>query len=702
MKQLVVEKSSQYLDNLTGIYNRDGFTLEANEVLSSSDGNYAIIYFDVLRLKAINDLFNIEEGNKLLIYIADIMKSLCKLDDVLARVNADKFVLLMNTKYNIEQRIDDFLELLHKYTLPFEIICNFGIYEIEDKTISLDACIDRAIIAQSKVKGNYVKLYQFYDESMREELLSEQEIGGMISSALKNNQFVVYYQPQYNHSKGLAVGAEGLVRWLHPKKGILYPNTFIPILEKNGYITKLDMYVFEKVCKFLRNCIKEDIQIIPVSTNFSRYDIFQKGFVKQLETIRKKYDVPAKYLRIEITESVVAGGSQYTNEIVGQLHKYGYIVEIDDFGSGYSSLNVLKDIDFDIMKLDMRFLVNETKNNRGGTILSSVVRMAQWLDMPVIAEGVETIEQADFLSSIGCDYIQGYLYSKPICEDEFKQLLTFRMIGAMVPRMSLIDTLNACDFWDPESQETLIFSNYVGAAAIFDYHDGDIEIYRVNEKYLKEVCMNHTQKEIIESCFFDELDDGNKQIYIDMLERAIKSGDEEECETWRSVNSEHSHEKNICIRANVRMIGISKDHFLFYAMIRNVTKEKQRLRSILESEKNFKIASEQAHIYYWEYMIDSHEMHPCFRCMRDFGISSLLTDFPESAIELGIFPEEIADMMRDWHKKLGEGVGYLEAIVPFTKDKLPYHICYTTESDENGKPMKAYGSATLVVDSKKS
>lgn len=701
MKQVEVENNSQFIDTLTGLYNRMGFVLEANKVLSTNDGDYAIIYFDILRFKAINDLFNIEEGNRLLIYIADIMKELCMLDDVFARFNADKYVLLMNREYNIEKRINDFLEQLHKYGLPFEIVCNFGIYKIEDREISVDACIDRAIMAQSRVKGNFVKLYQFYDESMRKELLSEQEIGGMISSALTNHQFVVYYQPQYNHSTGLTVGAEGLVRWLHPKKGIIYPNTFIPILEKNGYITKLDMYVFDKVCQFLRKIMNENIHVVPISTNFSRYDIFQNGFVEQLESIRRKYDVPAKYLRIEITESVVAGGSQYTNEIVRQLHHYGYVVEMDDFGSGYSSLNVLKDIDFDIMKLDMRFLVNETKSNRGGTILSSVVRMAQWLNMPVIAEGVETIKQADFLRSIGCDYIQGYLYSKPICEEEFKELLSSHMIGTMVPKMSLIETLNACDFWDPESQETLIFSNYVGAAAIFDYHDGEVEINRVNEKYLKEICMNHSQKDIIESRFFDEFDEENKKKYIDMLEKAIESGDEEECETWRTIHSECCGEDYICIRTNVRMIGISKDRFLFYAMIRNITAEKQQINSILESEKNFKVASEQAHIYYWEYTIATHEMRPCFRCIRDFGLPPLLTNYPESAIEMGIFPMEVADMYRDWHRQLEKGVKFLEATVPFTKERLPYRIRYTTEFDETGRPIKAYGSATLVVDLEK-
>ena len=401
---------------------------------------------------------------------------------------------------------------------------------------------------------------------------------------------------------------------------------------------------------------------------------------------------------MEITESSVVGGSRQVNQIIKKLHACGYLVEMDDFGSGYSSLNVLKDIEFDIIKLDMMFLSEESDGKRGGTIVSSVIRMAKWLAIPVIAEGVETIRQADFLRSIGCDCIQGYLYSKPLPQEEYEKILSGSTIGDMVPQMRLIRTLNACDFWDPNSQETLIFSNYVGGAAIFDYQDGKIEILRVNQKYLQEIGMNQSERDLIRSDPFLTFDEANKKIYLDMLEWAIQSMDEEECETWRNLSSSCCGEERICVRANVRMIGKSDDNYLFYVMVRNITAEKKRYAEILDSERRFKMASEQVNIYYWEYTIATKEMRPCFRCMRDLGLPAVLTNYPDSAIEMGIIPPEAADMYRDWHRQIAEGVKELEAIIPLTVGRIPFHVRYTTEFDENGRPVKAYGSAALVVD----
>lgn len=421
--------------------------------------------------------------------------------------------------------------------------------------------------------------------------------------------------------------------------------------------------------------------------------------MEKLEEIRKKYEVPAKYLRVEITESTVVGGIKQVNKIIEQLHECGYLVEMDDFGSGYSSLNVLKDISFDIIKLDMMFLREETESNRGGIIVSAVMRMAKWLGMPVIAEGVETVKQADFLRSIGCESIQGYLYSKPLPEDQYEEKLRNSTVGENVQQMRLIDTINACDFWNPKSQETLIFSNFVGGAAIFDYHDGKIEILRVNQKYLQEIGLNQSEKEFIKTDPLSTLDEANRKIYHAMLEQAIQSMDEEECETWRELSSSCCGEERICIRSNVRVIGKSDDDYLFYAMIRNITAEKNRYAEILDSERRFKMASEQVNIYYWEYTVATKEMRPCFRCMRDLGLPAVLTNYPDSAIEMGIFPLEVADMYRDWHRQIAEGVKELEAIIPLTVGRVPFHVRYTTEFDENGRPVKAYGSAALVVDS---
>lgn len=691
-------------DKLTGLLNRAAFVRAVETILqadkeSVSAGKYALVYFDVIRFKAINDMFGVEKGDNLLRYIAETMTKLVGEDAAVCRMDADRFAIFTRTSgTELEGLVEQMLESISFYDLPFKITCNVGIYVTTEEQLSVDSMIDRAVLAQSIIKGSYTSQYNFYTETLRKDMLSEQEISGIMATALAEKQFVLYYQPQYNHATGMLVGAEALVRWIHPERGMISPGVFIPIFERNGFITKLDLYVFEQACAFVRKCMDEGLPIVPVSSNFSRYDIFQPDFVGKLEALRRKYDVPTKYLRVEITESAVVGGSKHANEIVKRLHDCGYIVEMDDFGSGYSSLNVLKDIDLDIIKLDMLFLSRDSDGKRGGTILSSMVRMAKWLGMPVIAEGVETLEQADFLRSIGCEYIQGYLYSRPLPEGQYVELLSGSTIGTKVAHMQLLETLNAYNFWDPQSQETLIFSNYVGGAAIFEYRDGQVEVLRVNQKYLQELGMNLSEKDLVDEDPMRFFDEGNKRVYFNTLERAMKTGEEEECETWRDISSSCCGDERICIRSNVRVIGKGEKSCLFYAMIRNVTAEKHHYAEILDSERRFKMASEQANIYYWEYNVATREMRPCFRCMRDLGLPALLTNYPDSAIEMGVFPPEVADMYRDWHVQIAKGVKELEAVIPLTMGRIPFRVKYTTEFDENGNPVKAYGSATLIVE----
>lgn len=532
---------------------------------------------------------------------------------------------------------------------------------------------------------------------MGDRTISDQLLLEGLDAAFTKKQFVVYFQPQYNHANGTLIGAEALARWIHPDLGLLSPADFVPAMEENRTIPRLDRFVFEEICRFQCQRLADGDKIVPISMNISKVDLYDEGFLSQLEQIRRQYDLPTKYIRIEITESFTACAEEQVCAAVKQLHALGYLVEMDDFGSGLSSLNVLKDIEFDIIKLDMRFLAG-TIGGRGGAILSSVIRMAQWLGTPVIAEGVETREQADYMRSIGCSFVQGFLYARPMPEEAFLQRLRTGTTGMLLPQSEFIETLDARRFWNPESLETLIFNQYVGGAAIFLYREGVVEVLRVNTKYLKEIGMNMSESEVIHADAWAPFDEENKKLYIDMICRAIKSGDEEECETWRTFVSECCGTEKMCIRASVRMIGKIDEQYLFYSMVRNITRERKQYTQIAESERRFRAASEQVNIYAWEYTVATREMRPCFRCMRDLGLPPLLRNYPEPAIEMGIFPPDYADMYRDWHRQVEQGVPYLEAIIPLTVGRVPIHVRYTTEFDEVGRPVKAYGSAALVVD----
>lgn len=527
--------------------------------------------------------------------------------------------------------------------------------------------------------------------------MNKNELLANAENAFEEKQFCVYYQPKYNYMSGRIVGAEALVRWIHPEYGMQSPGDFIPVFEKNGLITRLDLYVFEEICSFISRCRGTDIKTVPISFNVSRYDVISGDFIERIEEIRKKYDIPVTNLRAEITESSMIGGNDHMAKIVHKFQSLGYVVEMDDFGSGYSSLNVLKDIEVDIIKLDMAFMRgNITK--RGGIIISSIIRMANWLGTPVIAEGVETPEQAEYLKSIGCIYIQGFLFSKPVPENEYVNMLRNIKSDVLAPGMKLIDKLDAEKFWSPESFETLVFNNFVGGAAVISFKDDEIETLRVNERYLKELGMNMNQQDIILNQKNLNFDEKNKQIYIDTINRAIVSNDYETCVTWREVFSQCCGEDSLCIESTMRVIGRAEGQYLLYVLIRNITHEKKMYMKLYDSEKKFRTAGEQANIYCWEYTIDTKEMRPCFRCMRDLGLPPLLENYPEPVIESGLFPPDYADMYRDWHKQLAEGAEHLEAIIPLTVNRIPFHVRYTAEFDENGHPYKAYGSATQVVD----
>ncbi len=687
-------------DELTGLLSHSAFVRRVERLLkenaaAAQNGEYAMIYFDILRFKAINDRFGVSEGDRLLTYIANGLSTHSGQDEAVCRIGSDQFaVFLHRNGEKLEKFIKKYLQALEQYDLSYEIVSNVGVYIITDASLSVDAMLDRAILAQSSIKGSYVTKFSYYSEEMRNAMLGEQEIVGMMNTALAERQFVVYYQPQYDHSTGELVGAEALVRWLHPEHGLISPGVFIPIFEKNGFITRLDFFVFDQVCRFQRNCLNEGRGTVPISVNLTRDDIFQPDFVEQLEKIRQMHQVPVELVCIEITETAVVGDNRHASKVIQQLHQRGYVVEMDDFGSGYSSLNVLKDIDLDILKLDMRFLTTAMAASRSGTILSSIVRMAKWLSLPVIAEGVESLQQADYLKSIGCNYIQGFLYARPMPEGDFYTLLNRSTIGETRPSMRLIDTLSPEDFWNPESQETLIFSNYVGGAAIYDYHGGQLEMLRVNPKYLQEIGGVLNEQQLIGKNSLDMFDNANRQLYVDMLERAIASGGEEESETWRCYSD--SPGECVCIRSSVRVIGHSKDNYLFYEMIRNITREKSAVTELMNREKLFRAASEQVNIYYWVYDVPTREMTPCFRCMRDLGLPCLVTNYPEPAIEMGIFPQDVADQYREMHKQIENGVKELEAIMPLTAARAMFRVRYTTEFDASGKPVRAYGSAVPV------
>ena len=694
-------------DALTGALNRHGFAELVTKTLRKSHSEkIGFMIFDLDHFKHINDTFGHFTGDVVLRQSAKIIEKELGLE--ICRWGGEEFAAIDPEGSLTPERIEEICRNFEKETITVEgqnipLTVSIGAV-IMNRNLDLTAdqiCIEAdKCLYEAKETGRNKGIFRDLTDAVFDETLASKEarIKSEMGQALLNHQFVPYFQPQYNHSTGMLIGAEALVRWIHPKNGTVSPGDFIPVFEKTGFISKLDLYMFEEVCKFQAMCREKGYLLVPISANITRYDIYEKGFAEKLEEIRQKYNIPAHYLRLEITESAALGNIRYVNDFVRQLHSYGYVVEMDDFGSGYSSLSMLKDIIIDVMKLDMKFLEKAEDDGRGGTIVSSVIRMAKWLRMPVIAEGVETHEQAEFLKSVGCEFMQGYLFSRPLPAEDFEELLSQSRIGSPVPTAHLDVRLDVAKFWDPDSQETVFFNNFVGGAAVFAMHHDRVEVLRVNEKYLNELGMNLTEKEIIENDLLSMFDEENKAIFLDTLKRAVETGLDEECETWRDIHSECCGDETLKIRSTIRMIGSSEDDNLFFAMIRNITDHAIEMSTLQEEEKRMRSAFEQADVYSWEYMIATKEMRPCFRCMRVLKLPPLVRNYPEPLLETGIIPAENADEYRAFLKQLEEGAGQIEMVLPLTQERIPYHVRYTTEFDENGLPVKAYGSATKVVD----
>ncbi|MEF9840338.1 MAG: EAL domain-containing protein [Lachnospiraceae bacterium] len=408
--QLSALKQLQYLseyDALTGIYNKSKFFEATRELLDNNTGEiFVFLRFDVDRFQLINSFFGSDEGDKLLIYLAKHLGNAAnRIEKVTyGRIESDVFGCCV--PYNpitIGPMIEQSKETLARYNPNYDIVPSLGIYIIEDSTISVEEMCNRATLAAKTCKGNYIKFYAYYNESMSVDLSNEQEITNDMKFALKNGEFQIYLQPQYNIHTNLPCGAEALVRWMHPVKGMLTPDKFISVFERNGFITKLDYYVWEQACKCLHNWKLQGIQPYPLSVNVSRVNIYNPKLTEILLSLVNQYQLEPELLNLELTESAYTDNPIAMKKAMTQLQSHGFIIMMDDFGSGYSSLSLLKEIMIDVLKIDMRFLTKTDVTGRGENIIASVIRMAKWLKIPVIAEGAETAEQVDFLRSVGCD-----------------------------------------------------------------------------------------------------------------------------------------------------------------------------------------------------------------------------------------------------------------------------------------------------------
>jgi len=411
-------------DRLTDLYIKEHFYETAEKYIKSHpEEELYIICTDIKDFKMINDFFGSRIGDAVLQNYADKIREVEDKLITYGRLGNDNFAVLMKK----EDFKESYFDLTSKEAfagstyseVAFQVIAYAGVYQIVERDLKVSVMCGRARLALNTVKGNRRRKVAYYDNVLRDNILYEQELSKELEEAIAKEHLQMYLQPQATADEKV-IGAEALIRWNHPERGTLGPDVFIPIFERNGLITEVDKYMWEAACKQLRKWKDEGKRDVYISVNISPKDFYFVDVYQTFVGLLEKYGIEPKHLKLEITESAVMMDFESHRDLINKLRSLGFVVEMDDFGSAYSSLNMLKDIDVDVMKLDMGFLQQSQNSERGKTILRMVIGLSKQLGIPVISEGVETREQLEFLQGLGCEMFQGYYLGKPMDVAQFE------------------------------------------------------------------------------------------------------------------------------------------------------------------------------------------------------------------------------------------------------------------------------------------
>ena len=418
-------------DRLTGLYRKEFFCQRVRELLTANpEKEYDMICSDIVNFKLVNDVFGSKTGDLLLQTMADMCNRFVGEREICGRLNADQFVCLLERRLEYrDSKFAGICEEVSRLSRMKNVMIKWGVYPITDKSLSVEQMCDRAVLAARSIKEQYGKYVAIYGDELRGKLLREQAITDSMEPALREGQFEIYLQPIYRIMDGSLKGAEALVRWNHPEWGLQSPDQFIPLFERNGFITRLDQYVWDRACAVMRDWEDRGFAPFSISVNVSRADIYNADLVDILQKTIQKYKLSPSRLHLEITESAYTETPQQIIDTARYLRNLGFVIEMDDFGSGYSSLNMRDQLPIDTLKLDGRFIQGEMEKPADKGILQFIMSLARWMDINIVAEGVETKDQLERLKEIGCDCAQGYYFAKPMPVTEFETLLKKRIVA---------------------------------------------------------------------------------------------------------------------------------------------------------------------------------------------------------------------------------------------------------------------------------
>ena len=584
-KFLVINKQHEHaltrisqLSGKTGIFNKQTFIQKTKEMLSKNKGKpFIFIQFDIDRFKVFNDLFGFSEGDKILMGLGEYFIQNSKKNTQYGHIYADHFIICTEKdNFSPETFVKEITTFTNRLFPKFDFIVRVGLYEVfNDGEIDISLACDRAQLALHSIKADFSARYAFFSDDMITDLKQEQELITDMVIGIRKNEFKIYIQPQYDYTTDSMSGAEALVRWMHPTKGLISPSVFIPVFERNGFITQLDQYIWDKTCAYIRKWKDMGLNPVPISVNVSRRDIYNQNLVAVFSRLLKKYNLTPDSLRLEITESAYMDNPSQLINVVKDLKNLGFCLEMDDFGSGYSSLNTLKDVPVDILKLDMQFIIDSTEKNkskpkhqkRSSNILTSVVRMANLLQLPVIAEGIESKAQADYLKSIGCFHMQGFYFSKPMPAEEFKAMQEMLPEANSELPEEKEEEANG-DFLDSASVNNMLFNKFVGAAAIIEWSGYKLELLQMNNLYLKEIGPSRAEYSQYQKDVLQRIAEKSRPAIIEAMAQAVKTKRMEFCEI--EVLPLGTEKESFWLRIRLVHLSNTATGDIFFAGVENI------------------------------------------------------------------------------------------------------------------------------------
>lgn len=684
-------------DTLTGLYNKKKFIESVQEKFGRyPEKEYAVVCLDVERFKFINDRFGFSEGDKLLAYIGEKMCEKLGEDVPKARIASDVFAFL-DDKNNVDagQLSCEIQSWAQDYPIDTEVRIVAGIYNVEARNIPVRLMCDRARFAIATIKSNYMVNVAEYNKTVRDYMLSQHELLNDTERAFENREFKVYLQPKFDIRTNKIVGAESLVRWIHPERGLVPPKDFIPLFEQNMLITRLDEYVWEETCRLIRMWIDADYSVVPISVNVSRLDIHALDVPKRFVEFADKYNIDRKFIEIEITESAFTNDEERIINTVDDLRQLGFKVLLDDFGSGYSSLHILKDINVDVLKIDARFFeLGKNGSSKGREILESVVRMAKWIGLQTIAEGVETDEQKRFLLNLGCYYAQGFYFSKPIPQEQFEELIKnpnnvrTENDKDCAERTIAIEELFHSDFMTEN-----LLNNILGGVAIYSYDGaGDLRLVKANDFYYETTKNYMTPEEYLTTNILESFSPNDREKLIKALENAKEFTSRGASVQIRNFRSDK------CAWLMIKLFYLAEngDRGMYYASVSDSTEQMNLMNDYYLSRRSFETALELIDATIAEYVFKTNTMSVKTKLHdgESYIMGYTIDNLPEAIYKNNVVHKNSIEEFRKFCRKIKDTEDVVSCTLDLLHTNNVYKRCEIRSKTmfEDGVPLK-----TLII-----